>query len=91
MDEVCPRRATVSRILHQIVGDRRAASVGRSGPCHGQLGIATCGYDRRWTTWHRGGRCGRCRAGRWQTDANGVLGDDFDYVARAIGQARDGA
>ena len=28
---------------------------------------------------------------RWQTDANGILGDDFDHIRCAVGQTRHGA
>ena len=87
MNEIFPRCAAVARILHEIVGDRRAAGTGRGGPRHGQLGVAAYGHYGCRLAWHCRSS-NRYRIHRWRADTKGVLGDHLDPVGSATGKAR---
>ena len=65
MREVGPRRAAVARILHQIVGDRRATEVVRGEPRNGNLSRSAGHRRNRWGSWWSGKRqCSeRCKIG----------------------------
>ena len=89
MGKRCPSSSTAFPILHQVVGDRRSASADRSAPRQGQACVAPYGHNRCRCDGH-GGRRNRCGVCRWQTDADGVLGNDFDHIRCAVGQTRHG-
>ena len=90
MGKRCPSSSTAFPILHQVVGDRRSASARRGGPRNGQLSVATDDHYGCRTAGNRYSRCRWCRVCRWQTDADGVLGNDFDHIRCAVGQTRHG-